>query len=150
MGFSKDPETRFVRFKQILVVDQDEAWALVMRDAVARGGFCVVLSTSIEDAVRTLREQAPDLLLVSCLLDGQASEMLLREIDGLKNAPPVVLVGFKDGDPRWETWKPRSFVTVVRQPFKSEDVLEVVRVLLESSWEDPAGDMGRGPRTPTP
>lgn len=140
MSINKGPETRLVRFKQILVVDQDEAWALVMRDAVARGGFCVVLATTIEEAVRLLREQPPDLTLVSCLLDLQAAQALLFEIETQKRAAPVVLVGYKDGDSRWEPWRSRPFVTVIPQPFKSQDVLNSVRTLLDSSWEDPEGE----------
>ena len=146
MSFHRGPETRPVRFKQILVIDQDEAWALVMRDAVARGGFCVVLATSMEEALRTLRGQPPDLTLVSCLLDAQASETLLHEIDRLKLAAPVVLVGFQEGDPRWVTWKSHSFVTVIRQPFTSQEVLEAVRTLLDTSWEDRGGEIKRVPR----
>jgi len=145
MSLHRDPETRLVRFKQILVVDQDETWARVLRDAVARGGYCVVLATSDLEAVRRIREQAPDLLLISCLLGDQTSETLLRELEGLKSAPPVVLVGLQDGDPRWELWKPRSFVTVIRQPFQSRHVLEVVRTLLDSSWEELPGESKPGP-----
>jgi len=132
----RSPDTRPVRFKQILIVDQDEAWALVMRDAVARGGYCVVLPASLEEAIRILRDQAPDLVLISCLLDGKAAETLLGEIDPLKVVPPVVLVGLRDADAHWVPWKSRHFVSIVRQPFKTQDVLDVVKTLLVSPWDE--------------
>lgn len=137
-----EDETRPVRFKEILIVDQDEVWALVMRDAVAGGGFRVNLATSIDEAIRKIREESPDLLLVSCLVNAEASEAFLPEIGALKAPPPVVLVGLRDGDATWEAWKSRPYVSVVRQPFKSRDVLQVAVALLGSTWEDLTGSAG--------
>jgi len=134
-----EEETRQVRFKEILIVDQDEAWALVLRDAVAGGGFRVALAASIEEAVRKVKDQSPDLLLVSCLLEVELSQTLLGELECLKVPPPVVLVGLRPGDDRWNGWKQRRFVSVVPQPFKSRDVLDVALALLGSTWEDVGG-----------
>lgn len=133
-------ETRPVRFKEILIVDQDETWALVMRDAVAGGGFRVALATVVDEALRKLREDRPDLLLVSCLLDAAASEPLLQELDKLQPTLPVVLVGLRDGDAAWDGWRQRNFVSVVRQPFKSRDLLQVALALLGTTWEDLTGE----------
>jgi DNA-binding response OmpR family regulator len=137
-----EDETRPVRFKEILIVDQDETWALVMRDAVAGGGFRVSLATSIDEAIRKIRDESPDLLLISCLVDAEGSDALLPELDHLQKPPPVVLVGLREGDTTWEGWKARSNVSVVRQPFKSRDVLEVAVALLGSTWEDLTGSAG--------
>jgi len=139
---SPEEDTRPVRFKEILVVDLDEAWALVMRDAVAGGGFCVNIATTLEEAIRKLRHRAPDLLLVSCLLDAERAESLLQEIDRLPSVPPVVLVGMRYGDRQWDSWKERRYVSVVKQPFKSRDVLDVALALLGSTWEELAGGKG--------
>lgn len=136
---SPEDDTKPVRFKEILIVDQDEAWALVMRDAVAGGGFCVALATTIEEAVRKVRDKSPDLLLVSCLLDVEAFGALLGELDSLNVPPPVVLVGHRYGDPRWDAWRERHYVSVVKQPFKSRDVLDVALALLGTTWEDLTG-----------
>ena len=59
------PATRHVRFKDILLVEEDETWALALRDALSEGGFRVTLALSLYEAVRTLRRKAPDLLAVS-------------------------------------------------------------------------------------
>lgn len=130
------PETRPVRFKQILIVDQDEAWARVIRDAVARGGYCAIVAGSVPEGIRVLREGAADLALISCLLDTESAEALLSEIQALPKPPPLVLVGFRDADTQWHPWRSRKDVTLVRQPFTTESVLEVVRTLLVSTWED--------------
>ncbi|HEV3029944.1 MAG TPA: response regulator, partial [Planctomycetota bacterium] len=150
MSVDQDPDTRQVRFKEVLVIDEDEAWALVMRDAVARGGFRVALATSLDVAIRAIRKEEPDLLLISCLLDAPAGETLLREIDALTPAPPVVLVGLQEGDHRWATWIPRPFVTVIRQPFKSQDVLGAVQALLDTAWEEITDETGADPKSGSP
>lgn len=135
-----EDDTKPVRFKEILIVDRDEAWALVMRDAVAGGGFRVALASTIEEAVRKVREDSPDLLLVSCLLDVEASQPLLDEVSALPTPAPVVLVGSRYGDRRWEGWTGRPFVSVVKQPFKSKDLLDVALALLGTTWEQLTGE----------
>ncbi len=138
-----EEETRHVRFKEILIVDQDETWALVMRDAVAGGGFAVALATTIEEAVRKVRDKSPDLLLVSCLLDPESTHSLRQEIDSLKVPLPVVLVGLRPEDHRWDFWKDRRYVSAVRQPFKSRELLDVALALLGTTWEDLTGESGK-------
>lgn len=139
MSDQPEDETRQVRFKEILIVDRDEAWALVLRDAVAGGGFCVALAGSVEEGVRKVREKAPDLVLLSCLLEPAATEVLFGEIQRLEPPPPVVLVGLRSGDHQWDAWQERRFVSVVKQPFKSRDVLQVAFALLGSTWDELPG-----------
>ena len=148
-------DTRKVRFKEILVVDQDEAWALVMRDAVAGGGFCVSLASTTGEAIRKIREKRPDLVLLSCLMDPEESQALLGVVDTLEAPPPVVLVGLASGDARWDGWKGRSYVSVVRQPFKSRQLLDIALALLGTTWEELTGEAPRsvpdeGPQRPHP
>jgi len=129
-----------VRFKEILIVDQDEAWALVMRDAVAGGGFTVALASTIEEAVRKTRAKPPDLVLLSCLMDVEVSQGFLREIDAFQDPPPVVLVGLRHGDPTWDAWKERRYVSVVKQPFRSRQLLDTALALLGTTWEELTGN----------
>ena len=135
-----EDDTRKVRFKEILVVDQDEAWALTMRDAVAGGGFCVALATTVAEALRKMREKRPDLVLLSCLMDPNDSQALLHELDSFETPPPVVLVGLSYGDARWDAWRGRSYVSLVRQPFKSRQLLDIALALLGTTWEELTGD----------
>ena len=135
----QEEDTRQVRFKEILIVDQDEAWALVMRDAVAGGGFTVALAPTIEEAVRKVRAKRPDLVLLSCLLNVETAQSLLREIDDLKVPPPVVLVGLRYGDAQWDGWKERRYVSFVKQPFRSKQLLDMALALLGTTWEELTG-----------
>jgi DNA-binding response OmpR family regulator len=135
-----EDDTRKVRFKEILVVDRDEAWALAMRDAVAGGGFCVALATTVEEALRKMRDKRPDLLLLSCLMDPDDSKALLDELDSFETPPPVVLVGLSYGDARWDTWRGRGYVSLVRQPFRSRQLLDIALALLGTTWEELTGD----------
>jgi DNA-binding response OmpR family regulator len=138
--YGPEEDTRKVRFKEILIVDQDEAWALVMRDAVAGGGFCVALATTVAEALRKMREKRPDLVLLSCLMDPEDSQALLGQLDSFETPPPVVLVGLSYGDARWDIWRGRSYVSLVRQPFRSRQLLDIALALLGTTWEELTGD----------
>lgn len=133
------PATRHVRFKEILVVEDDETWALALQDALSGGGYRVNLTMSLYDAVRAVRK-SPDLVLVSALVGDQVSEALLREIESVKLPPPVLLVGTRKGEARWEAWKSLPCLSKVGQPFQLVDVLEAARAILGSPWEDLTGE----------
>jgi DNA-binding response OmpR family regulator len=122
-----EPATRHVRFKEILIVEDDETWALGLRDALAKGGYRVSLALALYEAVRRMREKVPDLFVVSALLGEQAAETLLRELEGLRVPPPILLVGPRPGEIRWEAWRSLPSLSVVGQPFELADVLEGAR-----------------------
>jgi hypothetical protein len=87
-----------------------------------------------------LREKCPDLVLLSCLMDPHESQALLGELDERGTPPPVVLVGVSSGDVRWDAWKGKSYVSLVRQPFRSRQLLEVALALLGTTWEELTGE----------
>jgi DNA-binding response OmpR family regulator len=138
--------TRHVRFKSVLLVEEDETWALAVMDALSEGGYRVALAGSVDEALRALRHKSPDLLLVSALLGEAASETLLRELEALKLPPPVLLVGSRKGESRWRAWRSLAFVTAVEQPFELPDVREAAEALLGAPWEDLIE--GAGPDAP--
>src|SRR4051794_39897441 len=116
------PATRHVRFKEILLIEEDETWALALNDALSEGGYRINLAASLQDAVRALRKKSTDLVLVSALLGESASEVLRLELESLKVPPPVLLVGTRPADARWRCWTSLPFVSSVDQPFQLPDV----------------------------
>jgi DNA-binding response OmpR family regulator len=128
--------TRHVRFKTVLLVEEDETWALAVMDALSEGGYRVSLSGAVDEAVRALRQKPPDLLLVSALLGEAASDVLLRELESLKLPPPVLLVGPRKGEARWQSWRFLACVSAVEQPFELPDIRQAVEAILGAPWED--------------
>jgi DNA-binding response OmpR family regulator len=111
-----------------------------MRDAVAGGGFVVVLARTAGEALRKIREKRPDLILLSCLMNPEDAQELFGELESSGAPPPVVLVGLTDGDARWDAWRGRPYVSVVRQPFRSRQLLKIALALLGTTWEELTGD----------
>jgi DNA-binding response OmpR family regulator len=134
------PATRHIRFKEVLLIDEDETWGLALQDALSAGGYRVHLAVSLYDTVREVRKKLPDLMVISALLGNHVSESLLREIEGISLPPPVLLVGARTGEVRWEAWKSLPCLSTVPQPFKLTDVLEAASALLGSPWEDLTGE----------
>jgi DNA-binding response OmpR family regulator len=130
------PATRHVRFKEILLVEDDATWALALNDALSEGGYRITPAASTPDAVRSLRQKPSDLVIVSALLGEAASEMLRVELEHLKVPPPVLLIGTRPGDARWDSWTSLPFVSAVEQPFELPDVREAARAILGTPWED--------------
>ena len=131
--------TRHVRFKEIVVVETDETWALALRDALVEDGYRVSPVLGIYEAARRIRRNPGDLFLVSALLGEQESETLLRELESARVSPRVLLVGSRTAEARWAAWSSLPYMSVVGQPFTLEDVRSAARAILGEPWVDLAG-----------
>lgn len=85
--------------QRILVVDDDETFRLIAREALLRKGYSVVEASDGSVALETARRFPPDLVSVDIMLpgvDGVALCRELREIESLKYAPILVVTALND------------------------------------------------------
>lgn len=85
--------------QRILVVDDDETFRLIAREALQRKGYSVVEASDGAVALETARRFPPNLVLVDIMLpgvDGVALCRELREIESLKLAPILVVTALND------------------------------------------------------
>jgi two-component system response regulator MprA len=88
-----------VTLQRILVVDDDETFRLIAREALLRKGYSVVEASDGSVALETARRFPPDLVSVDIMLpgvDGVALCRELREIESLKYAPILVVTALND------------------------------------------------------
>ena len=64
----------------ILVVEDNELNAKLVRDYLGAMGYRVIESTTAEEGLRMAREQAPDLVLMDIRLPGMDGVSALREL----------------------------------------------------------------------
>ncbi len=81
--------------KNFLVVDDDAVFCEVLGRALQRRGFTVRAATTVADAERLVREQAPDHAVVDLRIGNESGLALVRKLAAL--TPPVgtvVLTGY--------------------------------------------------------
>jgi len=84
---------------QVLLVDDDEVNLLVTAVALRERGFRITEAAGGEQALRLMRLQAFDVVLLDAMmpaLDGFDTCRLLRRMSGLENLPVLMLTGLDD------------------------------------------------------
>ena len=80
--------------KRILLVDDHEDSRIIYRVALRHAGFSVVECTDGESAVRSARQESPDLILMDLslpVLDGWEATRILKADDRTRHIPIVAL-----------------------------------------------------------
>ncbi len=78
--------------KTILVVDDDEVLRTRLQRSFVKRGFVVRTAGNFEEAVQSVRDQAPDLAVLDLKMPGRSGMELLQEIKSLSPATRVVML----------------------------------------------------------
>ena len=84
---------------KVLLVDDDEVNLLLTSIALRERGFHITEATSGEQAMRTLTEWLPDVVVLDALmpgLDGFETCRQLRHLPGFESLPVLMLTGLDD------------------------------------------------------
>ena len=117
---------------QILVVDDEPSVLAMVRMVLELEGHSVTTVENGADALSSMREGAPDLLLLDVMMPGLsgfevAEEM--RSIEGCADLPLIFLSAKAERDDIWTGWKlgAESYLT---KPFDTDELLEEVSRVL--------------------
>ena len=77
--------------KTILVVDDDDAIRTLLQDELRDEGYQVLTVTNARDALKTVQEEALDLVILDIRMPGMDGLEALPRILGIKEGLPVIL-----------------------------------------------------------
>jgi hypothetical protein len=138
IGSGPSPETRRVRFKEVLVL---EFPPFSIGAALEAARYRLRPAAEIDQAIRSVGHGEIELVVISDLVGDRALHALMEELRAHPAPPPAILVPSLQGVKRWEAWKSLSGTSIVRSPFKMNDVVEAVRAQIGDPWVD----LGAGP-----
>ena len=118
--------------KRILVVDDDENILSLERTILEQKGFHVTTAGGGEDALKLLREQAFDLVLLDVMMPGMDG---MQVLDAIRADPhlaslPVVLVTAKTEDQDLLNGYRAGAQYYVTKPFTSRQLLYAISLVL--------------------
>ena len=120
------------RTARILIIDDDKQICAILSDLVKKEGFEALTAYEGEKALKNIRSEAPDLVLVDLMLPGIDGMEVLRQIKELDPELPVVFISAHTD--------PRGAVKAIKggahdylpKPFDNHEVIRVVhRALAE-------------------
>ncbi|RZJ05988.1 MAG: response regulator [Brevundimonas sp.] len=114
--------------ERILVIDDDEGVRQFMVDSLEGSGYAVVAAANGPDGLRSLRETAPDLVIVDYAMPGMNGVEVVTEARRHRPAVPIILAtGYADMAAVDAVMDPER---VLRKPFRVDDLNAAVRAAL--------------------
>ncbi|HZT98247.1 MAG TPA: response regulator transcription factor [Ktedonobacteraceae bacterium] len=122
----------------ILVVDDEREIVRALRRSLSAHGYTVLTASSGEEALETVAQHRPDLLLLDLLLPGMSGLEVCRRIRE-ESSMPIIVLSVKDAEHDKIEALDLGADDYVAKPFGIEEVLARVRVALRRLAQAPSG-----------
>lgn len=114
----------------ILIVDDDEEIRASLRRGLAFEGFTVSLAADGEEALRFLRHEPPDLVVLDIMMPGLDGLEVVRRLRLADEQLPVILLTARDAVPDRVTGLEAGADDYLVKPFAFSELLARIRVRL--------------------
>ena len=112
--------------KTILVVDDDDASRVILREMLLEAGYDVVEAADGLMALGVMEKRAVDLMITDRSMPGLGGLELLGKLKEKKKLVPTLVVSAYGEESFWGTAIGLGAVDYLLKPFKAEDVLKIV------------------------
>jgi len=112
--------------KTILVVDDDDASRVILREMLLEAGYDVVEAADGLMALGVMEKRAVDLMITDRSMPGLDGLELLGKLKEKKKLVPTLVVSAYGVESFWGTAIGLGAVDYLLKPFKAEDVLKIV------------------------
>jgi DNA-binding response OmpR family regulator len=132
---------------RVLVVEDHEPTARLVQDVLERDGLAVVLAGDGAAALRHLRDEQPDLLILDRMLPDADGLGILRELrrqPGTLYLPVIVLTGRKSHGDVLDGWMGGASLYLTK-PFAIGQLVDAVHKLLRSPARQQPAPRGEDP-----
>lgn len=122
--------------RSILVVDDQEENRRLLQQLLEPLGFGVMLAGGGKEAVASARANHPHLIVMDLRMpgmDGVEAARTIRSTPGLENIF-IVAASASSADLERAEADPETFVTCLRKPFQTRDLLDAIQRPLALSW----------------
>lgn len=120
--------------QRILVVDDDQALADMMQEALEGAGYRVTVCAQSERALPLIATEPPDLVILDVRMPQVGGLDILDHLraDPRTHAIPVLMctAAFSGDRPVWQDEMARRGATILFKPFALDQLLDQVRALL--------------------
>jgi DNA-binding response OmpR family regulator len=120
-----------------MIVDDDESVRALLRMTLPAEGFDVVEATGGDEALGSVRDQKPDLVLLDWKMPGQPGSHVLDELKRLDPSLPVIVLTAEIQPHHRALADSLGADAFLTKPFSPLELLETVERLLGGAGEGP-------------
>ena len=111
----------------VLVVDDDDAWRLILKDSLERDGIHVIGCAHGDWAMTAVQTHNPDVVVLDVQLPGRSGLDVLRSVRHRWPKLPVIVTTAFGGDDMEETALRAGADAYIAKPFRMDRLLDLLR-----------------------
>ena len=115
--------------KTVLIVEDEQSMQRALKNKLEHAGYTVHAAADGEEALASLRDIKPDLVLLDLIMPKMDGISVLRQMKGddrLRAVPVVILTNLSSGDKVAEAMQLGTFDFLVKANYSLDDVLKKV------------------------
>lgn len=125
---------------KILVVDDEEALVRLISYNLNKEGFITIPAYDGEEALRLVREEQPDLIILDLMLPGKDGFEVCRTLRAANNKTPVIMLTARDEEVDKVVGLELGADDYVTKPFSVRELSARAKAVLRRGREQPAED----------
>ena len=118
---------------KILIIEDEKVLAEMYKDKFIQAGFEVILAYSSEDALKVLRKEKPDLILLDILLpriNGIGFLTRIKNDPGLSLIPVIAFSNYDDAETKGEALRLGVKDYLIKTNYTPQEIIEKVKTYL--------------------
>ncbi len=121
---------------RILVIDDDPAMRIALKEALSRAGWKVTLTSGGKSGLQSFRESPADLVITDVRMEDMSGIEVLEQIREISNVPVIVITAYGTVEDAVLAMK-RGAVDYILKPFSLDDLQKVIENAMPASSVSP-------------
>ena len=123
---------------KFLVVDDEKGVSDQLKDFFGKRGYNVFTATSGDEALRLVKEEKPNIVILDIVMAGMTGIEVLREIKKINPKIRVIMLTALEDDKTRSICKELGASAYITKPYNFEDVLKAARKLVNEIYDEEA------------
>lgn len=123
---------------KFLVVDDEVGVSDQLKDFFGKRGYSVFAATSGDEALRLVKKEKPNIVVLDIVMIGMSGIEVLREIKKLNPEIRVIMLTALEDDKTRSICKELGASAYITKPYNFENVLKEARKLINEIYEEEA------------
>ncbi|WP_291523194.1 response regulator transcription factor [Acidithiobacillus sp.] len=124
----------------VLIVDDDQRLAAMLREFLQSQGFAVLLAANGQQMRQQLAAGPVDVMVLDWMLPGQNGISLAKDLRSKDGGPPILMLSARGEDEERILGLESGVDDYLAKPFNARELLARLRALLRRSGKDEGGD----------
>ena len=123
---------------KFLVVDDETGVSYQLKDFLEQRGYSAIAATSGPEAMRFIKNEKPNIVVLDIVMEGMTGIDVLREIRKINPKIRVIMLTALEDDKTRKICQGLGASAYITKPYNFEDVLKIAHKLINEIYKEEA------------